>query len=202
MITVEALPYIIALPRELQAHYCVYTLVDASNGEVFYVGKGCASRFQAHTTESRFCHCLKCVTIRKIWKSGSYVQVAILFETDNERDAYAYEWGMINMVFASSLLTNIKDNPLAIERKRESCIQRHPESIKTPKKTLQKMEESLSLASYHRAVSLAEVSSRLGISPRALKRMIEDKRIGAFKVMGQWRIRQSEMDRLCSDENS
>lgn len=47
-----------------------------------------------------------------------------------------------------------------------------------------------------RALSIAEVAGRLGVSTRTVRRMIEDGKIGAFKVLGQWRIRESELERI------
>lgn len=56
-----------------------------------------------------------------------------------------------------------------------------------------------------RAISLAEAAGRLGVSVRTIRRMIDAGEIRGFKVLGQWRIRESEIDRVMrgnSDENS
>jgi excisionase family DNA binding protein len=56
-----------------------------------------------------------------------------------------------------------------------------------------------------RAVSLAEAAGRLGVSVRTIKRMIDEGKIQAFKVLGQWRIKESEIHRIMnsgSNENA
>lgn len=47
-----------------------------------------------------------------------------------------------------------------------------------------------------RAISLAEAAGRLGVSVRTIRRMIEAGEIHGFKVLGQWRIRESEIERV------
>lgn len=84
--------------------YYVYTLADGD--KVFYVGKGTNGRIAQHEAEASkgydegktrryICHCRKCLIIRKIWKAHREVVRTVLFETDNERRAYAYERTMI-----------------------------------------------------------------------------------------------------------
>jgi excisionase family DNA binding protein len=51
-----------------------------------------------------------------------------------------------------------------------------------------------------RAMSLSEVAGRLGVSVRTVRRMIEEGEIRAFKVLGQWRILESELDRIIRGE--
>jgi excisionase family DNA binding protein len=51
-----------------------------------------------------------------------------------------------------------------------------------------------------RAISLPEVAQRLGVSVRTVRRMIEVHEIRAFKVLGQWRIRESEIERVMNGE--
>lgn len=56
-----------------------------------------------------------------------------------------------------------------------------------------------------RAISLAEAAGRLGVSVRTIRRMIDEGQIRAFKVLGQWRIRESEIERVmrgAQDDNS
>lgn len=43
-----------------------------------------------------------------------------------------------------------------------------------------------------RLITLAEAASLLQISKRTLLRMIQKKEVPAFKVGGQWRIRESQ----------
>lgn len=47
-----------------------------------------------------------------------------------------------------------------------------------------------------RAISLAEAAGRLGVSVRTIRRMIDENKIRAFRVLGQWRIRESEIERV------
>jgi excisionase family DNA binding protein len=47
-----------------------------------------------------------------------------------------------------------------------------------------------------KAISITEAANRLGVSPRTIKRMIDSHQIKAFKIMGQWRMRESEIERL------
>ena len=76
------------LPQPL---FYVYILARP-NGKPFYVGKGCKRRVLSHATEARRgCACRKCQVIRAIWKSGKEVNHYIVFTTDNELEALAYE---------------------------------------------------------------------------------------------------------------
>ncbi|MBI3000051.1 MAG: helix-turn-helix domain-containing protein [Deltaproteobacteria bacterium] len=43
-----------------------------------------------------------------------------------------------------------------------------------------------------RLITLAEAASLLQVSKRTLLRMIQKKEVPAFKVGGQWRIRESQ----------
>jgi len=52
-----------------------------------------------------------------------------------------------------------------------------------------------------RAISLAEAAGRLGVSVRTIRRMIDEGKIRAFKVLGQWRIRESEIERVMRGDN-
>lgn len=44
-----------------------------------------------------------------------------------------------------------------------------------------------------RMLTLAEAAEVLHVSKRTLERMIADKRFPAFKVGGQWRVRESQV---------
>lgn len=87
--------------------YWVYTL-GHPNGTIFYVGKGSGNRIQSHFAEARTgtCHCLKCLRIRKIWKDRLDVQVGYLFETDNEKEAFAHEAEAILVIGRNHPITN------------------------------------------------------------------------------------------------
>lgn len=61
--------------------------------------------------------------------------------------------------------------------------------------TLTEMEVTMIVAT-DRAISLAEAAGRLGVSVRTIRRMIDEGKIQAFKVLGQWRIRESEIERI------
>ncbi len=56
------------------------------------------------------------------------------------------------------------------------------------------------VASKDRAISLAEAAGRLGVSVRTIRRMIDEGKLRAFKVLGQWRIRETEIERIMSGE--
>ena len=47
-----------------------------------------------------------------------------------------------------------------------------------------------------KAISIPDTAQRLGVSTRTIRRMIEAHEIHAFKVLGQWRIRESEVERI------
>ncbi len=47
-----------------------------------------------------------------------------------------------------------------------------------------------------KAISINDAAQRLGVSSRTIRRMIEEHEIHAFKVLGQWRIRESEIERI------
>jgi len=53
-----------------------------------------------------------------------------------------------------------------------------------------------------RAISLAEAAGRLGVSVRTIRRMIDENKIHAFKVLGQWRIRESEIERVMQGDDN
>jgi excisionase family DNA binding protein len=49
-----------------------------------------------------------------------------------------------------------------------------------------------------KAVSVKEAARRLGVSETTIRRMIEGGEIRAFRVLGQWRIRENEIERIMS----
>ncbi len=78
-----------------ESRFYVYILLrpDAS---VFYVGKGQRRRTRDHENEARRGHrCHKCNTIRSIWASGGQIEKQIIFRTDVEADALAFEQATI-----------------------------------------------------------------------------------------------------------
>lgn len=52
-----------------------------------------------------------------------------------------------------------------------------------------------------KAISITEAAQRLGVSTRTIRRMIEANEIRAFKVLGQWRIRESEIERIMNQSS-
>jgi hypothetical protein len=83
--------------------FYVYVLARP-NGQPFYVGKGQGRRVFRHDQEARSgCTCHKCNIIRKIWRNGGDVQRVIIFTTDSENEAYAYETEMIALYGRDSL---------------------------------------------------------------------------------------------------
>ncbi|EFH79550.1 helix-turn-helix domain-containing protein [Ktedonobacter racemifer] len=53
-----------------------------------------------------------------------------------------------------------------------------------------------------KAISIPDAAQRLGVSTRTIRRMIELHEIHAFKVLGQWRIRESEIERIMRGNES
>lgn len=83
--------------------FYVYTLADPHD-KIFYVGKGCGPRVFQHEDEARKgCECHKCRKIRKIWRIGGEVRKYIVFETDNEDEAYEHERQLICDIGLKSL---------------------------------------------------------------------------------------------------
>lgn len=65
-------------------------------GEPFYVGKGTPTRPYDHEKNARKGHkSYLCSVIRELWRDGLYFDVAIVFETDDEKEAFAEEIRLI-----------------------------------------------------------------------------------------------------------
>lgn len=94
--------------------FYVYTLCrpprgKQAHGKPFYVGKGKGRRVYDHEQEARSGHqCHKCKVIRKIWREGGEVQRYILFTTNIETEALAYEVETI-ATYGRKNLTNQTD---------------------------------------------------------------------------------------------
>lgn len=86
----------------------VYILFRPDN-TVFYVGKGQGNRVLRHEQEARRgCECHKCRTIRQIWSTGGEVGHTIIFETNDESEAFQVERETIAL-YGRENLTNQTD---------------------------------------------------------------------------------------------
>jgi len=115
-------------------------------GHVFYVGKGTSDRMLEHEIEAKnIDKSRKCVVIRGIWAKGYQIQKQIIFESDVEQDALLYELIGINMLHASSWLTNASMNTYAhalspfeedleAQRKREAFLAAQSRGFKKERK--------------------------------------------------------------------
>lgn len=90
----------------MSKQYYVYVLARP-DGTPFYVGKGQGKRILMHDDEARGGHqCHKCNVIRKIWKAGGEVLRYVVYETDDEQDAYQHERDVIAM-YGLDTLANV-----------------------------------------------------------------------------------------------
>lgn len=113
----------IASPR-----FYVYILCRP-NGKPFYVGKGTGRRVHRHDDEARRgCRCHKCNIIRKIWKSGGDVQRYIVFTTDDEQEALAYEVELIAL-YGQKNLANVTEGGSGISGRVQSAEERRRRDI-------------------------------------------------------------------------
>jgi hypothetical protein len=70
--------------------FYVYTLSDGDT--VFYVGKGTGRRYLDHEGHARSGRCYPvCAIIRAMWEREQEVTKRIVFETEDEQEAYRYE---------------------------------------------------------------------------------------------------------------
>lgn len=104
---------VVPIPRTdwFKHKYYVYglTLPDSFHkGMWFYVGKGKGDRIFRHESNA-FAgeNSPKAILIREAWKAGHEVGHHILFQTNNEREAYAKEDTFITGMLAFCDLTNL-----------------------------------------------------------------------------------------------
>ena len=72
--------------------FYVYHLIDPRTGSVFYVGKGCRNRDDAHERQAKAgSNHPKCEVIRSIWAAGEKVKKARIRSFDDEQAAYEFE---------------------------------------------------------------------------------------------------------------
>jgi hypothetical protein len=88
--------------------FYVYIL-SRPDGSPFYVGKGSRYRIYAHDYEAKRGHdCHKCRVIRKIWRQGKEYGRTIVFTSEDEQEAFAYERELIAL-YGRATLTNSTD---------------------------------------------------------------------------------------------
>lgn len=75
----------------MSARFYVY-LLSEQNGKPFYVGKGSGKRMDAHEKNARLgLQTPVCNKIRKIWSQGFVINKTVLFETNEESEAFSKE---------------------------------------------------------------------------------------------------------------
>ncbi len=57
------------------------------------------------------------------------------------------------------------------------------------------------LVATDKALSIREVANRLGVSVSTVRRMLDTGELRAFKVLGQWRIRESVVEQIMQSSN-
>lgn len=170
--------------------FYVYTLAHP-DGTIFYVGKGQypssskKDRIDDHEREARMAHHFKKVNQRKIdvikeiWASGHEVVKNRVAVFDDERDAYAYEWALINMTCYSDQLTNIFRAPSHPVEKRRIIEFPH---LSQP--TCLSRGKGLRLHVYHHIADIDEFCRKNGINRERMSKII-NKEISSFKG---WRL--------------
>ncbi len=81
--------------------FYVYGLMDGSNNQIFYVGKGQNDRVFQHVKEVKrgVIETAKHHTIAQIEKSGNAVKQTVIGRFDTEKEVYAVECALIHWVY-------------------------------------------------------------------------------------------------------
>ena len=180
--------------------YYVYTLAYP-DGEVFYVGKGTGDRLHQHEYEAArfgkkasyyYNNPEKHAIIREIWAQGGQVKKEILFETDSESDAYAYEWALINMVYKGSGLANKSTSG------RQKLIEPEPKPVPSPRTSPPVHTARVAVKDEEIYLSADEVCQRLGISHPTLESYVEQGLLTKYRRTLARRVffKESEINRL------
>ena len=89
------------------AEFYVYALIDPRFDCVFYIGKGKNKRINDHEKEAaKGTYSSKCKVIRDIWDSGVSIKKQVIKWFASEKDAYAFEKELIDLV-GLDRLTNV-----------------------------------------------------------------------------------------------
>jgi hypothetical protein len=88
--------------------FYVYELKDTL-GKTFYVGKGSGNRMRQHEVKAkRGCYTKVCRKIRELWNIGHLIFPVVVFETENEKEAFQEEIRRIAL-YGRENLTNETD---------------------------------------------------------------------------------------------
>lgn len=153
--------------------FYVYVLCRP-NGKPFYVGKGKDKRIYDHEREAQNGHqCHKCNVIRKIWKSGGEVQRYVVFTTDDEQEALAYEVELIAL-YGHKSLTNVTEGGEGASGRPHTLETRAKMSAMRKGRT-QSTEWRTKLAAANRA-RWADSDLRARVGQKARERMADPER--------------------------
>ena len=164
--------------------YYVYTLARP-NGEVFYVGKGTGNRIDLHEHEARLGYrTRKCDIIREIWRSGGQVVKSKVYETTVERDAFLYEWTLINLVYGREYLANQSGGHLYTSPAVEPLLEEQGDAYLTFEETLKYLGVTRdTLDRYAKAGRLTKY--RRGLARRVYFKQSELDRLKRFHSVAQ-----------------
>lgn len=135
--------------------YYVYILTRPDKklpqGKAFYVGKGTDRRIYHHDSEARSGHkCHKCSVIRKVWREGGQIQRYIIFTTNDEKEALAYEIETIALYGRENLTNGTDGGDGASGYKRSAETQAKMRAINTGRRPTAESLEKMRAASQER----------------------------------------------------